>query len=84
MMMLSVVRAASILIGLSIAVFGFGSVMAGLVVIALHRLPETAILLAKGHKEGWVSWWSEVRLVPLVAAGAAFGWGLAEMWAYLV
>lgn len=83
MMMLSVVRAASILIGLSIAVFGFGSVMAGLVVIALHRLPETAILLAKGHKEGLVSWWSEVRLVPLVAVGAAFGWGLGEMWTYL-
>jgi O-antigen/teichoic acid export membrane protein len=80
MTMLSVVRAASIWIGLTIAVFGFGSVTAALFVVALHRIPETMILLIKGHREGWVSWLSEIRLLPLVAIGAAFGWGLAELW----
>jgi len=84
MTMLSLVRAATIWIGLAVAVFVFGSVTAGLLVIALHRVPETAILLAKGNSEGWVSWLAEIQLIPLVAVGAAFGWGLAEMWKFVV
>ncbi|WP_342071848.1 oligosaccharide flippase family protein [Yoonia algicola] len=80
MTMLSLIRAASIWIGLAIAIFGFGSVTAALFVVALHRIPETAVLLIKGRREDWVSWWFEVRLLPLIAVGAAFGWGLAEMW----
>jgi O-antigen/teichoic acid export membrane protein len=80
MTMLSLVRAASIWIGLAVAIFGFGSVTAALFVVALHRFPETVVLLVKGRSEGWVSWLSEIRLMPLVAVGAAIGWGLAEMW----
>ncbi len=83
MTMLSLVRAASIWTGLAVAVVGFGSVTAGLFVVALHRIPETAILLLKGRGEGWVSWLLEVRLMPLVAVGAAFGWGLAEVWMFV-
>jgi O-antigen/teichoic acid export membrane protein len=81
---LSLVRAASIWIGLPIAVFGFESETAALFVVALHRLPEMALLLVKGNYEGWVSWLYEVRLLPMVAVGAAFGWGLAEIWKHLV
>lgn len=80
MTMLSLIRAASIWIGLAIAIFGLGSVTAALFVVALHRIPETVVLLVKGRSEGWVSWWSEIRLLPLVAVGAAVGWGLAEIW----
>ncbi len=80
MTMLSLVRAASIWIGLAVAIFGFGSVTAALFVVALHRIPETVVLLMKGRSESWVSLWSEIRLTPLVAVGAAIGWGLAELW----
>jgi hypothetical protein len=59
-------------------------VTAALFVVALHRIPETAVLLIKGHNEGWVSLLSEIRLIPLVAVGAALGWGLAEMWKFAV
>lgn len=80
MTMLSLVRAASIWIGLSIAIFVFGSVNAALFVVALHRIPEIIVLLIKGRSEGWVSLLAEIRLMPLVAVGAAFGWGLTQLW----
>ncbi len=81
---LSLVRAASIWIGLGVAIFVFDSVTTALFVVALHRIPETLILLIKGRGEGWVSLLSEIRMTPLVAVGAAFGWGLSEMWKYVV
>ena len=76
----SLVRAATIWIGLLVATYGFGSVTAALFVIALHRIPEIAFLLIKSNREHWVDWVKEVRLLPLVPAGAAFGWGLAQAW----
>ena len=81
---LSLVRAVSIWIGLGVAIFGFDSVTAALFVVSLHRIPETLMLLAKGRSEGWVSLLSEIRMIPLVAVGAAFGWGLSEMWKFVV
>ncbi len=81
---LSLVRAVSIWIGLGVAIFGFDSVTAALFVVSLHRIPETLILLVKGRHEGWVSLLSEIRMIPLVAVGAAFGWGLSEMWKFVV
>lgn len=80
MTMLSLIRAASIWVGLAVAIFVFGSTTGALFVVALHRIPETFVLLVKGRTERWVSWWSEIRLMPLVAVGAAVGWGLAELW----
>lgn len=84
MTMLSLVRAASIWIFLLVAIFGYGSVTAALFVVALHRIPEVMILLIKGHSEGWVSWLSEIRMVPLIAIGAALGWGAAQLWTSFV
>lgn len=76
----SLLRAATIWTGLLVATCGFGSVTGALFVIALHRIPEIAFLLIKSHRENWVDWLKEVRLLPLVPAGAAFGWGLAQLW----
>lgn len=80
MTMLSLLRAATIWIGLAIAVWGFGSISAALYVVALHRIPETVILLGMGRREGWVSLLHEIRLIPLVPVGAAIGWGMAQAW----
>lgn len=80
MTMLSLVRVATIWIGLVIAIWGFSSTTAALFVVALHRIPEIAILLIKGGREGWVSLLHEVRLMPLVPLGAATGWGMTLLW----
>lgn len=80
MTMLSLVRVATIWIGLVITIWGFGSTTAALFVVALHRIPEIAILLIKGKREGWVALLHEVRLLPLVPLGAATGWGMTLLW----
>jgi O-antigen/teichoic acid export membrane protein len=79
MTVLSLTSAASIWIGLCVAVLVFDSVNAALFVVALHRIPEVVMLLAMGRREGWVSLWHEVRLMPLVLVGAGAGWGMAEL-----
>ncbi|WP_108813426.1 oligosaccharide flippase family protein [Loktanella sp. Alg231-35] len=76
---LSLVRAVTVWSGLLIAVFGFGSITGGLVVIALHRIPEIGFLLTKGRREQWVSLLNEIRLLPAVPLGAAMGWGMAQL-----
>lgn len=81
MTMLSLVRAATVWIGLVVAIWGFGSVTAALYVVALHRIPETIILLRMGRGEGWVSLLHEIRLIPLLPVGTAVGWGMAQAWA---
>lgn len=77
MTMLSLVSAATVWIGLSVAIWGFNSITAALFVVALHRIPEIILLLIKGGRENWVSLLHEVRLIPLVPAGALVGWGMA-------
>ncbi|RLK07342.1 oligosaccharide flippase family protein [Ruegeria conchae] len=81
MTVLSLVSAATIWVGLFIAIWGFGSTTLALIVVALHRIPEVTALLVMGRREGWVSLLHEVRLMPLVLVGAAVGWGMAELWA---
>ena len=80
MTLLSLLRALSIWIGLAVAVIVFDSVTAALAVIALHRIPEVAVLLFIGHRRGWVDVWREVRLLPLVPAGALAGLGVTWLW----
>lgn len=77
MTILSLVRATTIWAGLLIAVWGFGSITAALFVIALHRIPDTILLLRMGRRENWVGWLYEIRLLPLTPVGAAAGWGMA-------
>lgn len=84
MTMLSLIRAVTVWIGLAVAVLGFGSVTAALYVVALHRIPETVVLLIKGRREGWVSLLYEIRLIPLVPVGAAVGWGMTQVWQLIV
>ncbi len=84
MMVLTLVSAFTIWVGLLIAIVGLGSETAALFVVALHRLPETALLLLKGRKESWVAWLYELRMLPFLLLGAAIGWGMAQAWAWLV
>ena len=84
MMVLTLVSAFTIWVGLLIAIVGLGSETAALFVVALHRLPETALLLLKGRKESWVAWLYELRMLPFLLLGAAVGWGMAQAWAWLV
>jgi O-antigen/teichoic acid export membrane protein len=74
MTLLSVVQTIAIWGGLIVALAGFGSVTGALAVVALHRLPEAALLLRMSHREGWVDFLRELRLLPLIAAGAGAGW----------
>ena len=80
MTVLSLVSAASVWIGLFIAIWIFKSTTVALFVVALHRIPEVAMLLVMGRRENWVSLLHEIRLVPLVLVGAGVGWGMAELW----
>lgn len=67
------IQAVSIWTGLMIALFVFDNVIAALFVIALHRLPELAILLGFARREGWISLRREFRLFPLIGVGAVAG-----------
>ena len=77
---LTFVRAASIWGGLAVAVLVLQSEIIALVVIALHRIPETILTLYWGHRAGWVDLLREIRLTPLVALGAATGWAITWAW----
>jgi len=84
MTLLSLVRTTTIWIGLLIAEVVLDSTTIALFVVALHRIPETTILLMMGRSESWVDWIYELRLLPLVPVGAAIGWGMAFAWEHLV
>jgi len=84
MTMLSLVRAATIWIGLLIAEIAFDSTTAALFVVALHRIPDTIILLRLARRERNVDLLYEIRLLPLVPVGAAIGWGMASAWNLMV
>ncbi len=73
---LSIIQAVSIWLGLSLALPVFGSITAAFFVIAFHRIPEILALLSMGYREGWVSWWREVRFLPLIIVGLILGLAL--------
>lgn len=76
MTVLSIVQAATIWIGLLLALPVFNSMTAAFFIVSLHRVPEILVLLYMGHKERWVEPLKEIQLLPLIAVGAALGWAL--------
>lgn len=84
MAVLSFVRMATIWTGLVVAIFVFRSETLALLVVALHRVPEVALLTALGRREGIIDLFRELRLVPLVAVGAAAGLILEWLWLHAV
>lgn len=84
MAVLSFVRMFTIWAGLGVAILVFQSVPGAVLAVALHRVPEIGLLLWRGWREGLVSPIREVRLLPLLAVGAALGWGLEQLWTLIV
>ncbi|MEM0947204.1 MAG: oligosaccharide flippase family protein [Pseudomonadota bacterium] len=80
---LSLVSAIVLWAGLGIAVW-LDSVPMALLVIALYRLPEAALLAIAGAREGWVVWWREPLPLFSFAAGAALGYGVDWVWSVVV
>ena len=74
MTLLSLVSAATLWIGLGWAAFVIENTTAALWVIALHRLPEAAILLVLGYRQGRVSVFREPAFLAFFALGAGCGW----------
>lgn len=80
MTLISLIQAGSIWLGLIVALPVLGSALGALLAIALHRVPELMTLLAMARREGWVDLVREVRFLPLIAVGAAMGWGVDWVW----
>lgn len=83
MTLLSAVSAVTLWVGLLISVFVFESTEMGLMVIALHRLPEAMICTLRGGDRDWVIIWREFISFGFCAVGALIGWGLLEFWTAL-
>lgn len=80
MMYLSVVTTATLWIGLAVTVFFYDSLPAALLIVALHQLPEAAILGIIGYRRDWVRLKSEAMTLVFLGAGLALGWGVNEIW----
>ncbi|MEM7236984.1 MAG: oligosaccharide flippase family protein [Pseudomonadota bacterium] len=79
MTVISVIQTVSIWLGLIVALPVFGSTLAALLVLALHRVPELTVLLFMARRERWIDLRREFRFFPTIAVGAAMGWGLDQM-----
>lgn len=77
---LSLIQTGSIWLGLVVALPVLGSPSLALFVVALHRLPELAVLLWKARREGWIRFRREARVIPLFAIGVGLGWMAAAAW----
>lgn len=82
MTLISLIQAGSIWLGLVVALPVLGSTLGALLAIALYRVPELAALLAMARREGWVDLLRETRFFPLIAVGAAMGWGIDRLWEF--
>lgn len=80
MTFLGAVSIATLWIGLAVAIAVFDSVFGALLVIALHRLPETIVLLYMGYKRDWVVLWRESLVLIFCVIGALLGWGVILLW----
>lgn len=74
MTVMSVVTVVSIWGSMAISIFVFDSVIAAVVCVALHRLPEAILLWIRGMKRGWVSLRHEFMPLVFLPVGAALGW----------
>ena len=50
----------------------------------LHQLPEAAILTIAGYRRNWVRLWGESMTPVFLCVGLALGWGLRELWGWLL
>lgn len=80
MALISVIHAASIWLGLVLALPVLGSVTGAFLAIALFRIPELLVLLGLARREGWISPWKELRIWPVIVVGAILGWGVDYIW----
>lgn len=80
MTFMSLVQTGSIWLGLVLALPVLGSPSLAVAVVALHRLPELAVLLWRARREGWVRFRREARVIPLFAIGVGLGWIAEVAW----
>ena len=73
MTVLGLVSTGTLWIGLGVAVLGLRSVDAALVVIALHQVPEVALLWREGARRGWILPAREAMPLAFALLGAALG-----------
>lgn len=78
MTVISIIQTVSIWLGLIVALPVLGSTFAALLVVALHRVPELAVLLWLARRENWIDLRREFLFFPMIAVGAAMGWGLDQ------
>lgn len=83
MTLLSIVSAATLWIGLLVAIFVFKSTTGTLYVVALHRLPEAMILILLGGDRDWVIVWREFVSFAFCVIGVLMGWSLLLLWSAL-
>lgn len=74
--MLSVV---TLWIGLTVSVFFFDSITAGLMVIALFRLPEAMVITLMGGDRDWVVIWREFISFAFCGVGTLLGLGVLSL-----
>lgn len=84
MTFMSFLTAASLWIGLGIAIFVFDSVEGALIVVALHRLPEAMALTVLGGDRDWVVIWREFISFFFCGVGAGLGLAVLALWNILV
>jgi len=77
---LTVVSAICIVCGLAYATLVLESVTVALFVVALHRLPESFLVVVLGRREGWVVVWREGIVLVIFGAGLLLGWGILSLW----
>lgn len=79
MTFLSLISTLTLWAGLLTTVW-LGSVTASLLVIALHRLPETVILWWLSARRGWIIPWREGLVLVFFGLGAGLGWVALTLW----
>ncbi len=80
MTFLGLIQTGSIWLGLVVALPVLGSPLLALFVVALHRLPELAVLLWKARREGWIRFRHEARVIPLFTLGVGLAWIAETAW----
>ncbi len=79
MTILSLVSTITLWVGLLIAVW-FDNVSGALLIIALHRIPEAAILWWLAGQRNWLVPWRETLVLMFFGIGAGLGWAILQIW----
>ena len=78
--LMALIQALSIWIGLIVALVIFEDQTIAFLVIALHRVPEVIVVLMLARREGWIDFWREIRLFPVIGIGALVGWAASALY----